>query len=491
MLLPPAGDEPASPTGGALYRAAWRWHFWAGLFSAPLAMWLALTGALYLWKPQYEAWRYRDLVQVTPRETAPLPLEAQFAAAAAVHPEAKPVVFAPAFAADASAELVVRAGRGAGASPMWGGERTSIYVDPYTGVVLGDVVERTRLMKILHDLHGELLAGKPGEFVVELGASWIFVLLLTGLYLAWPRPRFSAWGFLLPRLRAKGRVFWRDIHAVPAVWASLGAIFLLVTGVPWTGYAGTWFRTLSAAIGEGSPREAEAGAHRSELIGWSPPLQAGMAEKIDALASDPGEHAGHAGHEGHGMGRAMASEPARTAAAPRITLDRVAQIAAERGVPQPYGIALPMGPRAVISAMSDRNQAFTRTYLHLDQYSGAVLADVRYENYGLLGKFFLWGIIAHEGQLFGLLNQILGTLAALGVFLIAASGLVLWWQRRPAGRLAAPTSTARLPRPVFVGALALAIFLPLLAASLAVLVVCDQLLSWFLRGFRRGPARAP
>ena len=39
-----------------LYNAIWRWHFYAGLFCIPLVIWLALTGSIYLWRPQVEAW---------------------------------------------------------------------------------------------------------------------------------------------------------------------------------------------------------------------------------------------------------------------------------------------------------------------------------------------------------------------------------------------------------------------------------------------------
>ena len=40
----------------ALYRTIWRWHFYAGLFCIPFVLWLALTGSIYLFKPQVEAW---------------------------------------------------------------------------------------------------------------------------------------------------------------------------------------------------------------------------------------------------------------------------------------------------------------------------------------------------------------------------------------------------------------------------------------------------
>lgn len=441
---------PAESTGtGPLYRTAWRWHFYAGLFTAPLAIFLAITGALYLWKPQYEEWRYRDLLNI-PTQSTTVSVDQQFAAACATHPDAKPVTFTPAFRSGRTSETVLRENNS--------GDKISVFVDPHSGKVLGERRESQRLMTTLHDLHGELLAGKAGSAVVELAASWMFVLLLTGFYLAWPRPRFTAWGFLLPRLRAKGRTFWRDIHAVPAVWFSLGALFLLTSGIPWTNIGGSWFRTVSATLGEGSPREAQASAHRSELTGWSPPLKAGGAEKIEALASTP------------------------TAAGERISLQTMMTLAAGRNVPEPYAIALPVGPTGVLSVLSDRHQPFTRTFLHADQYSGRILADVRFADYGLMGKFFLWGIIAHEGQLFGLANQILGTLACLGIIAMAGSGLWLWWQRRPRERFAVSQEGAKLPRPVLYGTLALAVFLPLLATSLVVV--------WLTERFAAKPASA-
>ena len=123
----------------------------------------------------------------------------------------------------------------------------------------------------------------------------------------------------------------------------------------------------------------------------------------------------------------------------------------------------------------DTEQA--RTFLHLDQYSGEVLADVRFDDLGALAQFSLWGIIAHEGQLFGLLNQVLGTLTAGGVVLLAVSGLVMWWKRRPAARLGAPVASRALPRSVIWSTAGLAMLLPLLGLSLGVLLVLDRVLA--------------
>ena len=478
-LHPASNDMP----GGPLYRAVWRWHFYAGIFVAPFAIFLALTGAIYLWKPQYEAWRHRDLLTaplaVNASERKPVSADAQLAAARAAAPAGWRAQFVqPTFAPGETTQV----GFKPGASRSAFGAGLTVYVDPSTGAILGQVRDEDEFMYTVKKLHGTLLAGNTGKYLVELVASWALVLFLTGLYLVWPRPRFTVRGFLLPRLRDQRsrdwrRQFWRDLHAIPAVWFAAGAIFLLSTGLLWTQAAGGWYRKISAAIGQGTPVESNASAHRSELSGWSPPLKAGLAEKIDRLESAPpaDEHASHPS----GI-RSKRSDHRTDGTAPEgpfagaISLDRVIAVAVEHNVPAPFVIGLPVGPRGVFSAISDRNQPFSRTYLHLDQYSGRVLAEVRFGDFGYLAQFFSWGIIAHEGQLFGLANQILGTFLAAGVALLGASGLVMWWRRRPGRRLAAPTSDARLPLPILLGTLALAALLPLLAASLGVVWVFDR-----------------
>ncbi len=460
--LPASPAASVEPGAAAFYRTVWRWHFLAGVCTAPVAIFLALTGGLYLWRPQYEDWRYHRLLHVPASERrVSTSLDAQFAAARATHPDAGLVSFAPASAPGRSSETVLS---------LRNGDSVSVFVDPADAHILGERLESGRVMQKLRSLHGSLLIGRTGQVVTELAASWMFVLLLTGFYLWWPRPRFSAWGFFLPRLRSGRRIFWRDAHAVTAVWGSAGMLLLLTTGMLWTQAGGGWYRTISAALGQGTPRAAAAGAHQSAQPGWSPPLKAGLAQQIDRLHSaapppspDP---AAHERHHGHGAGAPGIAPGA-------LTLARVEAIAQSRGMPADHAILFPHGPTGVFSVVSDRDRPFERTYLHLDQYSGSVLADVRYRDFGLLGRFGLWAIIAHEGHLFGLLNQILGTCAALGVLLIAVAGLRLWRIRAsvPAGARA----LGPLPLPVKLGLAFLAVLLPLLAASLAAIFAVDRL----------------
>ena len=67
------------------YRAVWRWHFYAGLFCIPFVFILALSGAVYLFKAEIEAWGERRYDSLTPAAND-LPPSAQVAAALAAFP---------------------------------------------------------------------------------------------------------------------------------------------------------------------------------------------------------------------------------------------------------------------------------------------------------------------------------------------------------------------------------------------------------------------
>ncbi len=66
---------------GSLYKAVWRWHFYAGLFCVPFLLLLSATGGIYLFDTQIESVLYRDRYFVEPRSTPPLSATALLEAA--------------------------------------------------------------------------------------------------------------------------------------------------------------------------------------------------------------------------------------------------------------------------------------------------------------------------------------------------------------------------------------------------------------------------
>ena len=82
----------------------------------------------------------------------------------------------------------------------------------------------------------------------------------------------------------------------------------------------------------------------------------------------------------------------------------------------------------------------------------------------------------HEGQLFGLANQLLGLTAALGLITLSISAIVMWWRRRQVGVLGAPLPIGK-PRLSFAlvsAVVALAVYLPEMAISLALVLLLEK-----------------
>ncbi|MFN0056371.1 MAG: PepSY-associated TM helix domain-containing protein, partial [Planctomycetales bacterium] len=173
------------------YRAVWRWHFYAGLFSIPFVIVLSLSGAVYLFKPQIEAWSERTYDHLAV-EGPPAAAADQIRAALAAVPGASLNSYELPQAPDSATRVIVR----------YEGENVRVYLHPVTGAVLHTFPENDRLMRVLFRLHGELLMGDRGSMLVELAASWAIIMILTGLCLWWPRQSQGMGGIVYPRWNA-------------------------------------------------------------------------------------------------------------------------------------------------------------------------------------------------------------------------------------------------------------------------------------------------
>jgi hypothetical protein len=61
------GDELRAQPKPRLFRAVWRWHFYAGLLVIPILAMLSLTGIVYLFKPQIDSVFYGNQIHVRDR----------------------------------------------------------------------------------------------------------------------------------------------------------------------------------------------------------------------------------------------------------------------------------------------------------------------------------------------------------------------------------------------------------------------------------------
>lgn len=438
----------------SFYNLAWRWHFYAGLFVAPFMILLALTGIIYLFKPQLDPLLYDHLLNVTPAHHS-LSADEQLSHVQATYPQGHISQYLPPINPQRSGQFVVHNG----------GHELNVFINPYTGQVLGEQDAKLNLQAVARALHGELMIGTLGDRLVELAAGWGVVLVVSGLFLWWPRGQ-SAAGILWPRLSRRGRVLWRDLHVVTGFWGAALLLFILISGMTWTGfwgkqYADLWNRFPVAMWNDVPKSDIEARSLNTanrQTVPWA-------MENTPMPVS--GAHAEHMAHAAHTSGPA----------APGITLQAVVDTATARQVEAGYSITLPTTATGVFTIAVFADDPRNDATLHVDQYTGTVLADVRWKHYSNVARATEMGVMLHEGKLFGPLNQIVMLLVCLMILLSSVSGLVIWWKRRPQGGLGVPPLRHDLPtwKAGVAIMLALAIAFPLVGASLIAVWGLDRL----------------
>jgi uncharacterized iron-regulated membrane protein len=463
---PPTAATPASRS----YRTLWRWHFYAGLFVMPFLVVLALTGTLYCFQPQIEPLLYPHLLIVAPRDVPRLDEDELLANARhALPPGSVATTARIPSRQDRSAEFIFR---------LQDGDRQSVYVNPYDGTVLGTLSVEGRLMQVDRMIHRKLLFGKPGELLMELVACWTLVMIGTGITLWWPRAGATLRGALVPRFSLRGRPLWKSVHAALGIWLAAGALAFVVTGLPWTGSWGKQFKSLTASVRLGAPPGAWGGL----------PLH----------STRPGEHQ-HGSHEAHQSGMdampgmtmddlplpqvpwaagAAAVPQSRDAGPAALKLGSVVAQMRALGLTDGYDIALPASVSGVYTVSYFPPDPKLERKLYIDRYSGAILKDIRYGDYGTVGKAVSYGTSLHMGRYFGFLNQLVCTALSLGLAALAITGCVMWWKRRPAGTLGAPArerTVARM-RGWKLGVVLLGLVFPLMGTTLVAVWLADRMI---------------
>ncbi|MFJ2712068.1 PepSY-associated TM helix domain-containing protein [Pseudomonas sp. NPDC087346] len=436
------------------YNLAWRWHFYAGLFVAPFMVMLALTGTVYLFKPQLDQLMYSSLLNV-PAGHHTVSADDLLQRVKNAYPQGQITQYLPPVEAGRSAQFVVKNA----------GHELNVFIDPYHGDILGEQDAKQNLQAIARAIHGELMIGTVGDRLIELAAGWGVVLVVSGVFLWWPRGQAA--GILWPRLNSRGRVLWRDLHAVTGFWGAALLLVMLLSGMTWTGfwgkqYAQVW-NVFPAAMWNNVPTsDIEAGSLNNaarQTVPWA------MENTPMPMSGDHAEHMAHGGaHAGP--------------AAPTISLQDVQNIATERKVEPGYSITLPTTATGVFTIAVFADDPRNDATLHVDQYTGKVLADVRFEQYGAVARATEIGVMLHEGKMFGTPNQIIVLLICLMILLSAVSGVVIWWKRRPQGKFGVPPLRHDLPKwktGVLI-MLTLAVIFPLVGASLVVVWLLDRLL---------------
>ncbi|MCB2116329.1 MAG: PepSY domain-containing protein [Rhodobacteraceae bacterium] len=443
---------PAAQSAANKFRfIAWRWHFYAGLYVIPFLLMLAVTGLVMLWSAALLGRNDERMTVATTGE--PLATSALQAIAEAAVPGGHATQYIEPLSPAHVAAFAVE-----GAD----GTTTGIALDPHTGAVMDSFAWGGGWYDFADKIHGTLMIGTLGDRLIEIAASLGLMLVASGLYLHWPRGGGS---LLKPNLVARGRSLWKTLHGTIGIWMSLLLVFFLISGLSW---AGVW-----------GDRVVQAWS-TFPVAKWD---NVPVSDAIHASMNHDGEQQVPWGLEKTPM-PASGSLAGTPAVGGTPDIDGITHFARTLGFEGRFQVNLPGNDTGVWTISHDTMSkdgglATGDRTIHIDRYTGNVLADVRYADYSPYAKAMAWGIALHEGDM-GLWNIALNTIFCLSVIFLSVSGVVMWIKRRPTGAmtLAAPPRPNAVP--FWAGAafvvFALGIAFPMGGAAVLAVLILDATL---------------
>ncbi|GAA1735734.1 PepSY-associated TM helix domain-containing protein [Brachybacterium phenoliresistens] len=456
-----------------------RLHFYAGILVGPFILVAATSGALYVISPQIEEVVYADTLHVAPSATTLSLGEQVEIAQAHVDGQAPLSAIRPA-PEPGDTTRVMFAQEGLGES-----ESRAIFIDPGTGEIRGDLTVygtsgSLPLRSWIDHLHRGLHLGDVGRLYSELAASWLWIVASAGLALWIVRAGRTRIGRHREpsRPRAGGRRRLLRWHTVIGSVVLLAALFLSATGITWSQHAGANVTGLRASLG------------------WATPAISASLGGTEPAADEHAEHSGGSEHAGHHSGTTEPSGAAMDPSDP-MHVDHVLEVARGVNIDSTAVEILPPAQPGTAWVVQEIHRSYPTEVdvVAIDGTTLEVVDRVDFADYPLMAKLARWGVDIHMGTMFGLVNQIVLFLVAMGIASMVVLGYAMWWRRRPRGtpRLLgcrAPRRGALRAAPWWglaaVGAVAVAIglVLPLVGWTLLGFLAVDLALA--LR-----PARAP
>lgn len=246
-----------------------------------------------------------------------------------------------------------------------------VYVNQYTGTVLGSTEDGSNWIIKVHDLHVNFLSGKVGNQIVTWSTVGLLLLSITGIIVWWPRMTFRFHrNSPLPRLN-------RDLHMSVGFWSSLAMFTFAITGL------GLHYQTGKLLDLLNTPKSA------ASLPGHGTTIEGMMQTAREAL---PG------------------------AVIPRLLL------AEKKGDPVFLYVRFP----------EDKTPA-GRSFVTLDAKTGTVLSVGSSRTAPLLQTALVqWTREIHTGTILGTPTKILAVCFALMLALLAVTGPLIWWIKQRA-----------------------------------------------------------
>ncbi len=391
-------------------------HLIAGVVAGLVILVMSVTGVLLAYERQITAWADRSYRSAPPAEGAPLlSVGALLGKLREAEPKATP------------SGVTVRSDSAAPVAINFGRERT-VFMNPYTGAVLGEGATEVRsFFRFIVGWHRWLAASgesrTTGKAITGACNLAFLVLVVTGVYLWWPRSwrRNAVKAVAVPSLRLKGKARDFNWHNAIGLWSAPALFFIVLTGViisyPWA--SDLLYRVTG---NEPPPRSAQG-------------------------------RGGPGGPQREGRGRQGGGEakPLLTAGLDNLWSRAEQQVSGWQSIQ----LRLPEKPAEPVAFTIDKGNGARpdlRSQLTLDAKTGEVVQHETYESYNLGRQLRFWSRWVHTGEAGGLIGQTIAALASLGGAILVWTGIALTWRRfinrgrkSPSGDVSSERSSASTP----------------------------------------------
>jgi uncharacterized iron-regulated membrane protein len=279
--------------------------------------------------------------------------------------------------------------------------RDDVYVNPYTGQVLGVVDVRYEFFNVTEQLHRQLLLVKPVGSVVVGSCILLFLLMLVTGFILWLPKNYRQFK---QNISVKWKAKWKrvnyDLHNSLGFYVLPVAMIIAITGLVWSF---KWW---------------ERGIYK--MFGSAKPVVLVRSVPVIKTANTAGNH-----------------------------LDEIVYTLQHKlkGNYLTIGLNLPEKDNKVLMAfvyIKNRTDGWRNiSYYYFDNRTGRLFDKMEHVQKPLGLKWRNSNKDIHTGRIYGLPTQIMAFLASLICASLPVTGFLIWWNKRKKKLKAKPMGTIR------------------------------------------------
>lgn len=386
-------------------------HLWLSVPFGILITLICFSGAALVFEKEVMELCHHELYFVKKVEAAPLPMEQLMTKVAATLPDSVSVTGVN-ISSDPERAYQVTLSKP---------RRASMYVDQYTGEIMGKY-ERAPFFNFMFRMHRWLLDSMKqdggifwGKMIVGTSTLMFVFVLISGIVVWWPRTRKALKNSLKIVANKGWRRFWYDLHVAGGMYALVFLLAMALTGLTWsfqwyrTGFYKTFGVEVQPSMGHGN-----AAANATAKGGK-------REESPEGRSGRPGNR----GEKSEGRGEHSESREGRKRS-PYTNWQQVYEQLAEAN--PDYKLISVSDGSASVALPRFGNQRGTDRY-KFNPRNGEITETTLYKDLDNSGKIRGWIYSVHVGSWGGMLTRILTFIAALVGASLPLTGYYLWIRR--------------------------------------------------------------